>query len=67
MLVELADHDGDLDAAIEILSHDAEHTSYGAIIDRLDAAGRSVDALSWTDRAVAKGKLATPWSGANEF
>jgi hypothetical protein len=67
MLVELADHDGDLDTAIEILSHDAEHTSYGAIIDRLDAAGRSADALSWTDRAVAKGKLATPWSGANEF
>jgi uncharacterized Zn finger protein len=57
MLLELADHDGDVDEAVRLLSHDAEHTAYGAIITRLQAAERDPDVLEWVDRAVRAGRL----------
>lgn len=56
MLLELADHDGDVDAAVEILSA-GEHPSYGGIIERLRAAGRDREAMAWTDRAIEAGRL----------
>ena len=57
MQLELADHDGDVDAAVRLLSRDEEHVAYGAIIDRLDAAGRTGEALAWLDKAVADGRV----------
>ena len=39
MLLELADHDGDVDRAVHLLAQ-REHPQYGAIVDRLRAAGR---------------------------
>jgi hypothetical protein len=57
MLLELADHDGDVDEAVRLLSRDAEHTAYGAIIIRLQAAERDRDVLEWVDRAVGAGRL----------
>jgi uncharacterized Zn finger protein len=65
MLLELADHDGDVDRAIELLS-DGEHTSYGAIIERLRAAARDDEAVGWIDRAVAAGRV-SGHATANEF
>lgn len=56
MLLELADHDGDLDRAVELLGQ-GEHPQYGAIVARLRAAGRDDDALVWIDRAVAQGGI----------
>jgi tetratricopeptide (TPR) repeat protein len=52
MRLELADHDGDVDRAIEILTA-GEHPSFGAVIDRLRAAGRDSEVIDWMDRAVA--------------
>lgn len=49
MLLELADHRGDVDAAIGILAR-GDHPRYGAVIDRLRAAGRDDEVLGWTDR-----------------
>ena len=57
MLLELADQDGDVDEAVRLLSRDAEHTAYGAIISRLRAAGRESDALAWVDRGVRAGRV----------
>ena len=57
MLLELADHDGDTDEAVRLLSRDIEHTAYGAIITRLQAAERDRDVLEWVDRAVGAGRL----------
>ena len=62
MLLELADHDGDVDRAVELLSRD-DSVAYGAIVDRLRAAGREDDAVAWIDRAVAAGR-ATGHGGA---
>lgn len=62
MRLELADHDGDVDAAVAILA-DGDHPSYGAVVARLRDAGRPEDALSWTDRAVAAGRLSTHGTG----
>jgi uncharacterized Zn finger protein len=56
MLLELADHDGDVDRAIELLSS-GEHPSYGAIVDRLREAGRHDDAFDWMDRGVREGRV----------
>jgi hypothetical protein len=36
MLLELADHDGDVDRAVHLLAQ-REHPQYGAIVDRLRA------------------------------
>lgn len=56
MLLELADHDGDLDQAIAVLRMGA-HPAYGEIIDRLEAAGRDEEALAVTDEAAAAGRI----------
>ncbi|WP_157557530.1 SWIM zinc finger family protein [Intrasporangium oryzae] len=57
MLLELADHDGDVEAAIAVLSRDPKRLAYGEVINRLVAAGRETEALAWTDRAVAAGRV----------
>ena len=56
MLLELADHDGDIDRAIELLAG-GEHARIAAIVDRLRNAGRGVAVLAWIDRAVAEGRV----------
>ena len=65
MLLELADHDGDVDRAVHLLCQ-REHPAYGAIVDRLRAAGRAEDALTWIDRAVAEGRV-TSHGGGNAY
>ncbi|CAM2738123.1 SWIM zinc finger domain-containing protein [Mycobacterium intermedium] len=62
MLLELADHDGDLDRAIELLN-EREHPQYGAIVARLRDAGRDDEAVGWIDRAVAEGRISSHGSG----
>jgi soluble cytochrome b562 len=56
MLVELADHDGDVDAAITLLAG-GERVDHAGIVERLRAAGRVEEMLQWLDRAVAAGKV----------
>ena len=56
MLLELADLDGDVDRAIDILQS-GEHPDFRGIVDRLGAAGRDADVIAWTDRAVADGRV----------
>ncbi|MFH5210695.1 SWIM zinc finger domain-containing protein [Antrihabitans sp. NCIMB 15449] len=56
MLLELADHDGDVDAAIAVLSG-SEQVAYGKIIARLRRAGRHNDVVEWVDKAVAAGRI----------
>jgi uncharacterized Zn finger protein len=65
MLLELADHDGDLDRAVHLLGR-LEQPQYGAIVDRLRAAGRTDDAVAWIDRAVADGRV-TGHGGGNAY
>jgi hypothetical protein len=65
MLLELADHDGDVDRAVHLLS-EREHPQYGAIVARLRAAGRTKDAVAWIDRAVADGRV-TSHGGGNAY
>ncbi|MBV8182686.1 MAG: hypothetical protein JO045_28625 [Mycobacterium sp.] len=65
MLLELADHDGDVDRAVELLN-DREHPQYGAIIARLREAGRDDEVVNWIDRAVAKGR-ASSQAGGNDY
>lgn len=65
MLLELADHDGDVDRAVRLLA-ELERPSYGAIVDRLRAAGRDDDAVAWIDRAVAEGRLSS-YLGRNDY
>ena len=65
MLLELADHDGDLDRAVDLLSQ-GEHVKFGAIVDRLHAAGRVEDATAWMDRAVAEGRISSH-GGGNDY
>jgi hypothetical protein len=65
MLLELADHDGDVDLAVDLLAQ-REQPQYGAIVDRLRAAGRTEDAVTWIDRAVAEGRISSH-GGGNEF
>ena len=59
MLLELADLDGDVDRAVELLSR-GEHPRYAAIIERLVAAGRRDEALARLDRAVAESRVGAP-------
>lgn len=66
MLLELADHDGDVDCAINLLAHREEHPQYGAIVDRLRAAGRIEEAVAWIDRAVTEGRISSR-GGGNEY
>lgn len=56
MLLELADHDGDVDRAVDVLAAQ-EHPEYVGIVERLRAAGRDDEALAWIDRAVAEGRV----------
>lgn len=65
MLLELADHDGDLDRAVDLLSQ-GDHPQYGAIVARLRAAGRTDDAVAWIDRAVAEGRISS-YGGGNQY
>lgn len=59
MLLELADHDADVDRAVEILSW-GEHPEYVGIVGRLRDAGRVGEAMRWVDRAVSEGRVAVP-------
>jgi hypothetical protein len=65
MLLELADHDGDVDRAVDLLN-DREHPQYGAIIARLREAGRDDEAVNWVDRAVAEGRVSGQ-GGGNDY
>jgi hypothetical protein len=65
MLLELADHDGDVDRAVDLLT-DREHPHYGAIIARLREAGRDDEAVNWIDRAVAEGRVSGQ-GGGNDY
>lgn len=62
MLLEIADHDSDVDRAVELLN-EREHPQYGAIIDRLRQAGRDDEAVNWIDRAVADGRACSQAGG----
>jgi hypothetical protein len=65
MLLELADHDGDVDRAVDLLN-ERDHPAYGAIIARLRAAGRDAEAVNWIDRAVAEGRTSSQ-GGGNDY
>jgi hypothetical protein len=65
MLLELADHDGDVDRAVNLLCQ-REHPEFGAIVDRRRAAGRTEDAVAWIDRAVTEGRISSH-GGGNQF
>ncbi|XCB30528.1 hypothetical protein RQN30_03805 [Arcanobacterium hippocoleae] len=52
MLIELADYDGDLDAAISLLAN-REVPYYAEIMRRLAAAGRKREAMLWMEKAIA--------------
>lgn len=60
MLLELADHDGDVDRAVALLS-EGEHPYYREILRRLRDAGRPADVLAWLDRAVTQGCVDVAW------
>ena len=66
MLLELADHDGDIDRAITLLSQ-GERAAFGGIVHRLQAAGRLDAAVEWTDRAVAAGRVSGHARGGNDY
>jgi hypothetical protein len=55
MRMELADHDGDVDAAIHILD-EGEFPGYGGIVRRLLDAGRAEEACDWVRKAVEGGR-----------
>ena len=61
MLLELADHDGDVDRAIEVLTR-GERPAFGGIVWRLQSAGRLDAAVEWIDRAVAASTLSAATS-----
>lgn len=54
--LELADHDGDVDRAIEILTA-GETPDFPKIINRLRDAGREREAMAWLDRAIDAGRI----------
>jgi hypothetical protein len=56
MRLELADHDGDVDGAIEILRA-GERPQYGAIVQRLRDVGREDDAVAVIDEGVRAGRV----------
>jgi uncharacterized Zn finger protein len=65
MLLELADHDGDVDRAVDLLN-ERGHSQYGAIVARLRAAGRDDEVVDWIDRAVADGRVSSQ-GGGNDY
>ncbi len=64
MLLELADHDGNTDAAVTLLSS-GPTPYYGEIVGRLQAAGQTALALHWLDRAVAAHAIHHPWQAGH--
>ena len=62
MLLELADRDGDVDRAIELLQRH-HGVPFDKIIGRLREAGREADALAWLDRAVGEERMTDRWYG----
>jgi hypothetical protein len=62
MLLELADHDGDVDRAIEILSS-GEYTRYGDIIERLRQHGRDDEVTARSTRPSPNGSPSCATSG----
>lgn len=65
MLLEVALHDGDVDAAVRLLAGGAG-PYFGAILDLLDGAGRAEEARDWLDRAVAAGRVTSAgWGPAS--
>jgi len=66
MLLELADHDGDVDLAVQLLSG-GTYVQYGAIVNRLRAAGREDDAVAWIDLAVSAGKISSHGGGNSHW
>jgi hypothetical protein len=66
MLLELADHDGDVDRAVELLSR-GEHTQYAAIVERLRHHDRHDEAIDWIDRGVAAGRVSGRFGPPHDF
>lgn len=64
MLLELADHDGDNDAAVTLLSR-GPTIYYGEIVGRLQAAGEIALTLHWLDRAVAAHAIDHRWQAGH--
>lgn len=56
MLLEVADHDGDVDSAVVLLAR-RERIGYGGIVRRLLEAQRVEEAVTWADRAVKDGAI----------
>ncbi|KAA0024216.1 SWIM zinc finger family protein [Antrihabitans cavernicola] len=67
MLLELADHDGDVDRAVEILSYRSDRVDFAGIVDRLRAAERVDDAFAWVERAVVAGRISSSHSTARMY
>ncbi len=66
MLLELADHDGDVDSAVALLSR-TDHPYYGEIVKRLHTVGRQSEILDWLDRAVAQGSVDFTWRAGHSI
>lgn len=62
MVLELADHDGDVETAVAVLGH-TDNPPYGAMLARLDAVGRIDEALRVVDLAVAAGRVSLRRNG----
>lgn len=60
MLLELADHDGDVERAVTLLSG-GDRPYYREIFRRLRDARRPADILAWLDRAVTQGCVDVAW------
>jgi hypothetical protein len=60
MWLELADHDGDVDRAVALLSG-SDRSYYVEIVRRLGAVGRQAEVLDWLGRAVADGSVDFAW------
>lgn len=60
MLLELADHDGDVERAVALLSG-GDRPYYREILRRLREAGRDADVLAWLDRAVTQECVDVAW------
>lgn len=67
MRLELADHDGDVDAAMRILT-EKDSPGYGGIVSRLVDAGRADEAYDWARRAFEAGNVTSvACSAGGEF
>ncbi len=66
MLLELADHDQDVDRAVELLA-EGDSPQFVGIVGRLRAAGRTREAMVWVDRAVAAGRVSLRMGSARGY